>query len=480
MATTPEMFSVLRSLAQDIGREKAAAANPAKPTVKQADGPTPKDPGGYQGASSHPSAKIDNNVQNSSTGARSSENTSDMKADQGAPGVDSTPEAKNQEGSGSQDEQQLNIGTQQSATGEDASVEDDYKGDKDDPGTSHPMKASIGEKYGQVKFAEAKRLATEYANDILADLTNGFGEQLFNKQAAAKPAATPAPAAAVPASAATPTPASNPASQTLLEKAAAAVKSPQAPAMNAGYELAAALGVKQAEAQANVAACLESTIADAELDATLFANYYRPLLKKAGYKFAGDETETDNGEDHGAGAADTGSGAGGGGDSAAPPAGGAEGGAGGGDSLGDLLGGGGDPGGMAGAGGPPPDAGGGGGLGGPDKTMALQQLVAALMELGISPEELASASAPPPSPAGGAPGGSALGGAPPPDAGMGGGGGGAPPMSEGMKLASVAKAFQRSGKFAFAPAMPGTPERELRDEIKGYVLEQLGNSRRAA
>jgi hypothetical protein len=478
MATTPEMFSVLRNLASDITRSKEAAASPpARPTIKQADGPTPKDPGGYQGASSHPSAKIDNNVQDSSTGARASEHTSDMKADQGAPGVDSAPEAKHQEGSGSQDEQQLNIGTQQSATGEDASVEDDYKGDKDDPGTTHPMKASVGEKYGSVKFAEAKRRATTLQDEILADLANGYGMQLITKQAAAKPAAASASAAAAPASAASPASASNP---SLLEKAAAAVKSQQAPALAAGYELAASLGVKQAEAQANVQACLEATIQDAELDATLFANYYRPLLKKAGYKFAGEDPEADTGEDHGA-AADLGSGAGGGGESAAPPA---DGGGGGEESLGDLLGGGGDPGGMMDAGGGAPPGGGMGGEG--DKTMALQQLVAALMELGVSPEELAAASAPP-APAGGAPGGSALGGgAPPPDpmAAMGGGGmgggGGAPPMSEGMKLASAAKAFQRSGKFAFHPAPQGSAERELRDEIKGYVLEQLGNSRRAA
>jgi hypothetical protein len=43
-----------------------------------------------------------------------------------------------------------------SATGEDPSVEDDYKGDKDDPGTEHPADAeSVGEKYSSMQPKEA-------------------------------------------------------------------------------------------------------------------------------------------------------------------------------------------------------------------------------------------------------------------------------------------------------------------------------------
>ena len=47
-------------------------------------------------------------------------------------------------------------------------------------------------------------------------------------------------------------------------------------------------------------------------------------------------------------------------------------------------------------------------------------------------------------------------------------------MTEGMKLASAAKAFKRSGKYRFKEAANGTMERALRDEMKAHILEVLG------
>lgn len=44
-------------------------------------------------------------------------------------------------------------------------------------------------------------------------------------------------------------------------------------------------------------------------------------------------------------------------------------------------------------------------------------------------------------------------------------------MGEGMKLASVAKAFMASGKYQVKEAAAGTPERALRDEMKEYIRD---------
>ena len=48
-------------------------------------------------------------------------------------------------------------------------------------------------------------------------------------------------------------------------------------------------------------------------------------------------------------------------------------------------------------------------------------------------------------------------------------------MSEGMKLASAAKAFQRSGKFRFKEAADGSRERQLRDYFKGVVINLMNH-----
>ena len=299
----------------------------------------------------------------------------------------------------------------------------------------------------------------------------------------------------------------------MIKKAAAAVKAGQgvagSPAANnadlqAGYELATLLGVEKTAAQNQVAQIVESTIRDGQKDAELFGTYYQSFLtKQAGTKRAGDDGGS---EDHnkkgdpGSGANDS---AGAGGDSGGGPGGGDgggsdAGGAGGSGSLGDMLGGGADPGGLAGGGGAPGGPGGGAG-GGPTSDQVLMELASALEEMGIPLDQLAQmgkgmGGAPGGAPGGmpgGAPGGmpgGMPGGAPGGDplAAMAGGGGGAPggdpmggaggaaPMSEGMKLASAVVKFKRDGKFAFKAANDGTPQRHLRDQIKGYIREMRG------
>jgi len=157
------LFAELNALAEEIsaGAEKVAAEKSAAPC--------PADPGGYKGPSSHPSASADNNCQPASEGERSRENASDVKDQQRAPAVDNTPEMSQE---GRQDDVQLNIGTHAAATGEDPAAEKDFKGTKDDPGTSHPAKTNDGEKYSSVSFKEARARCTDLANDVLAQLVS--------------------------------------------------------------------------------------------------------------------------------------------------------------------------------------------------------------------------------------------------------------------------------------------------------------------
>jgi len=502
------LFGALRALTDEITTEKTAAVR-----GKQAESPTPDDPGGYQGSSTHPTTSIDNRGQSASEGARSSENTADVNADQGEPGVNKAPDAK----PGQQDEVQLNIGTQQSATGEDPSTEDDYKAGKDDPGSSHPAKtdnsALDGHKYANASVGQLKGLHDSLCNGILADLANGHGTTLTKEalaKAAGAPATNPNEGNLQPSAAGENTP-SQPKAQMAgeapsgekqagaaggladaIEKAAAAIQAGTPAAGNAdlqaGYDLAAFLGIEKQGAQAVVAETLEATLQDAQLDADLFGSYMLAFQKRAA-----EGPTPEEGEDHSGGGDDTsgaseakgagGETAGGGGGGGDPMGGGGEGG-----SLGDLLGGGGDPGGLMGGG----EMGGapGGEMGGqPSEEEALMELVAALDELGIPIEQLAQAGG---GEMGGGemgggmgapPMGGEMGGAPPmggPDGGMPPMDGGAPappPMGEGMKLASAAHAFRRSGKYRFKEAADGTRQRVLREQMKGHLLELMGGGK---
>lgn len=84
-------------------------------------------------------------------GARAKENTSDVKAEVGTASVD-TAEAV-EETTGGVNTPSNSIGTEAAATGEAPAVETASAGSKpSDPGTSHPAKATMGEKYSAAQL----------------------------------------------------------------------------------------------------------------------------------------------------------------------------------------------------------------------------------------------------------------------------------------------------------------------------------------
>ena len=442
MARTPRsLFAQLNALAEEISQnsEKVAAAKSASPV--------PADPGGYQGASSHPSAHVDNNVQKATTGSRASEYEADVKKQQGALAVDNTPELSQE---GRQDDVQLNINTNAAATGEDPSAEKDYKGTKDDPGTSHPAKANDGEKYSSVTFKQAHAKCSDLGNEILADLIN-FG-----------PAAVGSKAAGVPDFIQKKIDAKKDKSKGGLkgdqheidvdgdgEIERSDLKSlRKESAFSAGYELAAALGLDKQAAEANVRDVCANTLREADEMADLFVGFY--TAKTAG---ADPTEEAAEGEDHSA----EGDGASG---EAAPDMGGEMSGA---PGVEEMMGG--EMGGEMGA---APG-------GEPSEQEALQELAMALQELGISPEELMAGLAGGAGGAGGEGGGMPPEGMPPegmppegmpPEA-------GAPKMAAAQELQMIGNAvanFKRAGGFQIKEARTKR-SRQLRDIMKAHVRE---------
>jgi hypothetical protein len=440
------LFAAMNSLADELHNEKVAAAN----AVKRAEGPTPADPGGMAGKSTHPSATADNGCQTPTEGARSSENEADVKEQQGPPSVNNTSEAK----PGDDKDRSINQGTQASLVGDDPATEDNYKTDKDDPGTSHPAKTDDGKKYGSASFKEAHAKIGQLSNELLADIFHDLGT---TPKAAGAPAKPSAPAAA----------------------------------MQAGYELAAGFGLTKEAAEAGVRDAIAITLQDALLEADLIGSY----LKSAGMDEAseGEDHAKPSGEEEGSG---SGSGEGEGasskpGDSASDGGGSAGAGAGGPPPGGDMAG-------------PPmggdPLAGGGAGGGSPEEV--IQELVSAMVEMGVTPEMFAQLSAsagggaggppgmgaggPPPMGAGGPPpgaGGPPGMGAPPPGGDpMALGAAGAPPgggggdmsglLQDGAKLAAVTRNFMRSGRFEFKEAKT-VRSRQLRNLMKGHIRELL-------
>jgi hypothetical protein len=422
------LFAQLNALAEEIsqGSVKAAAEKKA--------GPVPSDPGGYQGASSHPSVSVGNDVQDAPEGERAREYEADIKKQQGALSVDNAPEMSQD---GRQDDVQLNIGTNAKATGEDPAAEKDFKGTKDDPGTSSPVKANDGEKYSSMSFKEAREACSNLGNDILANLIN-FGTANL-KQAEMPPALAKALHEKK----------ESPAEEKAEHKGEGNLKGDQhkldvdddgkiegsdlaklragkAAAYDAGYELAAALGVEKEAAEAAVREVCANTLREADEMADLLIGFLSAKKAEA------DVTdEAASGEDHGA-PADAASGAS---DAPPAPAGGLE----------DMMGG-------ADAGADTGDAG-----GEPSDDEAVQELAMALEELGIPPEALLQALS------GGDAGGAAGGAAPEV----------APKMAAAQDLNAIGRAvvnFKRAGKFQVKEARTKR-SRQLRDIMKQHVLE---------
>lgn len=427
--TQRSLFAQLNALAEEIshGGVKSAA-------TKKAEGPTPSDPGGYAGASSHPTANVDNNVQKAETGARASEYEADIKKQQGALAVDNTPEMSQE---GRQDEVQLNINTNAKATGEDPAAEHDYKGDKDDPGTAHPAKANDGEKYSSATFKEARDRAASLGNDILANLINFGTDKLAGQKAAEMPA--------------------------FLKEKSEEKKEEEEPkgelkgdqhkldtdkdgkiegsdlkalregkeaAFKAGYELAATLGLNKEAAEASVREVCANTLREADEMADLFMGFVTS-------KQAGDDVEeaAEEGEDHSA-PSDAASGAS---DAPAAPE----------AAPAGLEA-------MMGGEGAAPEA----GLAeaAPSEDEAVQELAMALEELGIPPEALIQA---------------VQGGDVAPDAAAAGMPGMEPKMAAANDLKAIGAAvvnFKRAGKFQVKEARTKR-SRQLRDIMKQHVLE---------
>lgn len=440
---TAQYFEQLNDFMKEVAAEKTAAHSNTEA-------------GGYVGKSSHPSANVDDSTSDASEGARSAENSADVKGEIPGKSPDDISEG---DAGPAQDDRQLNMGTQQSATGEDPSVENDFKGDKDDPGTTHPADTKDGEKFGSLEractganFWQAKTAALNLGNDILADFANGYG---FGEVHIQKKAQAPLVEASQYYQQVAPS---------AYKQAAVAPAPVTQQAADAGYQLASVLGMEKLSEEERSAATIEQTIKDASYDADLVGSYLHTLAHEA-EKMAehpledpafGGEAE---GEDHD-GFGDEASGMEEGGDEAALLA--QMAGEGGGDLGGELGGGLGEElgGGLGGGLGGELGGGLGGELGGDegvdDAAIAdaiqqlvesgpepvsdeelLAQLAMALQESGVPGDELGAAGA------------------------------------EGAKLASALKSFKRSGKFQFKEATNGR-ERKIRDLMKAHVLELVG------
>ena len=147
------VFSSLREFFAEIEGEKTAAVL--------------SEPGSRGGETTHPSKNVDDHLIPLEEGSRFKENTQDVKEQEGPPSVESAGDPDNQMN------HELQVGVKHAPTGEDPSVEDDFKGDKEDPGTTSVMKADDGEKYGEWHFSKLAAAIGQLGDEILADLGQG-------------------------------------------------------------------------------------------------------------------------------------------------------------------------------------------------------------------------------------------------------------------------------------------------------------------
>lgn len=409
------------------------------------------------GNTSHPIGSVPTPGQAATRGSGDARDAKDMKEMTGPTSTEGRGVVNE---TGKQEDAQTQAGIKKTEIGNDPAVEQKYKTTLSDPGTTHPAKneGSTVEKYASYSDSQLAEIHDALADSILADFAAGVAQP---KQASAQPVAA---------------------------QPVAAQGSSQAinPNFAAGYELASALGVEKAAAEATVLATAERIIKEACDDADRVGEYIHAYMRKLAADETDDSTEGEDpskGDGSSESSAEKGSGgpaASGPGASDYAPAG--EGGAAGGDLAG-LMGGG-APGGDPAMGGDPAA-----GMPAPSDDQAMTELLSALNELGISPEEIIQAAAGgDPAAGGGAPpmGGdpmAAAGGAPPmggdPMAAMGGGAppmGGMPPEDPSMKLASLLKSasnFRRKGRYEYKTANAGTSSRILRDSFKQVLSEML-------
>ena len=154
------LFDELRSFLAEVESEQVKSAS----SKKKAEANT--EAGSYEGGTSHPVKSVDDQTGDAHEGERSSENSADVKKHVPAGGVDSSKESPP-----AQEGQQFRVGLKSAPTGEDPSHEEDYKDTKDDPGTSHPAKTEDGEKYSSMSFSKLKGLTEKKANALIAGIS---------------------------------------------------------------------------------------------------------------------------------------------------------------------------------------------------------------------------------------------------------------------------------------------------------------------
>jgi hypothetical protein len=268
------LISRINSLLGEVGGNTKSASEMGM------SGQGTKDPGGYSGPSTHPSARNATHTEPAPLGSRAKENESDVKEDHPGGGVDNV----SPNSGGTQDDKQYSIGTKQTATGEDPSVEDNYKGTKEDPGTTHPANAEeVGDKYASMQIRPLLKLAFDKMNGVLADIANGNHIAYYNgviqKQAAAQNPQAPRQTLPAPNGTA---------------NGAATL------AATAGYELADH-AIKQAAAEKEAAQkVVARLIREAEEDADFVGDYHTKYAKHRGgqFKRAMDPAAATDGEDH--------------------------------------------------------------------------------------------------------------------------------------------------------------------------------------
>ncbi len=145
----PNLLTDLRSYLKEIQATKQASVS---------------DPGGHGTTSSHPTTKLEDNTSKPSTGTPAAENDSAVKSMIPTGAVIGDAPASTT----SQTDLQTAPAT---PVGDDPAVEQNYSANDKDPGTTHPAKFSMGEKYGSYRnqsFAELCKQAEALGNQLLA------------------------------------------------------------------------------------------------------------------------------------------------------------------------------------------------------------------------------------------------------------------------------------------------------------------------
>lgn len=170
------------------------------------------EPGSQDGPTTHPVKNVDDQLHETPEGAQSQDNTKKVKEEQGPPSVDSTPDKKAEQrrrnvfdmfrefnsksasnltakgstkapGSGSAADDHYNIGLKVEATGEDPANETDAtKPGKDDPGSTHPARTDNdsldGSKWSSDKYyvddntplSKVAQLLAEVGESLVLDI----------------------------------------------------------------------------------------------------------------------------------------------------------------------------------------------------------------------------------------------------------------------------------------------------------------------